>query len=80
MELRAILKRNKSSAKIIAKIENQEGLDNIHDITKAADIIMVARGDLGIETNLADLPNIQRRIMYSTAKWGKRSIVCNTST
>ena len=36
---------------------------------------MVARGDLGIETNLADLPNIQRRIMYACAKWGKRSIV-----
>ena len=36
---------------------------------------MVARGDLGIETDLADLPNIQRRIMYSTAKNGKRSIV-----
>ena len=74
-ELRAILKKNKSSAKIIAKIENQEGLDNIHEITKATDIVMVARGDLGIETDLADLPNIQRRIMYATAKWGKRSIV-----
>jgi|TARA_B110000967_G_scaffold161582_1_gene167785 pyruvate kinase len=74
-ELRDILKKKKSSAKIIAKIENQEGLDNIHEITKAADIVMVARGDLGIETDLADLPNIQRRIMYVTAKWGKRSIV-----
>jgi|TARA_B110000967_G_scaffold159253_1_gene164826 pyruvate kinase len=74
-ELRAILKKNRSSAKIIAKIENQEGLDNIHEITKATDIVMVARGDLGIETDLADLPNIQRRIMYATAKWGKRSIV-----
>ena len=73
--LRAILKRNKSSIKIVAKIENQEGLDNIHEITQAADIVMVARGDLGIETDLADLPNIQRRIMYATAKWGRRSIV-----
>ena len=73
--LRAILKRNKSSIKIIAKIENQEGLENIHEITQAADIVMVARGDLGIETDLADLPNIQRRIMYATAKWGRRSIV-----
>ena len=60
---------------MISKIENQEGLDNIHEITKESDIVMVARGDLGIETDLADLPNIQRRIMYSTAKHGKRSIV-----
>ena len=36
---------------------------------------MVARGDLGIETSLVDLPNIQRRIMYACAKWGRRSIV-----
>ena len=36
---------------------------------------MVARGDLGIETSLTDLPNIQRKIMFSCAKWGKRSIV-----
>ena len=74
-DLRDLLKKKKSSARIIAKIENQEGLDNIHEITKATDIVMVARGDLGIETDLADLPNIQRRIMYATAKWGKRSIV-----
>ena len=74
-DLRDILNKKKSSARIIAKIENQEGLDNIHEITKATDIVMVARGDLGIETDLADLPNIQRRIMYATAKWGKRSIV-----
>ena len=74
-DLRTMLQKKKSSAKIIAKIENQEGLDNIHEITQAADIVMVARGDLGIETDLADLPNIQRRIMYATAKWGKRSIV-----
>ena len=36
---------------------------------------MVARGDLGIETSLADLPNVQRRIMYACSKWGRRSIV-----
>ena len=75
LTLRSILNRKKSPIKIIAKIENQEGLDNIHEITKAADIVMVARGDLGIETDLADLPNIQRRIMYASAKWGRRSIV-----
>ena len=74
-ELRKILDKHQSSIKIISKIENQEGLDNIHDITQASDVVMVARGDLGIETDLANLPNIQRRIMYSAAKFGKRSIV-----
>ena len=73
--LREILRKKKSNAKIIAKIENQEGLDNIHDISKASWGVMVARGDLGIETSLTDLPNIQRRIMYACAKWGRRSIV-----
>jgi len=74
-KLQEILDKKKSHAKIIAKIENQEGLDNIHDISKAAWGVMVARGDLGIETSLVDLPNIQRRIMYACAKWGRRSIV-----
>jgi len=73
--LQKILTKNKSTIKIISKIENQEGLDNIHEITKSSDIVMVARGDLGIETDLANLPNIQRRIMYSAAKHGRRSIV-----
>jgi pyruvate kinase len=73
--LQEILDKKKSKAKIIAKIENQEGLDNIHDISKASWGVMVARGDLGIETSLTDLPNIQRRIMHACAKWGRRSIV-----
>ena len=65
LELKKILKRKNSLAKVISKIENQEGLDNIHEITKESDIVMVA--DLMILH--------QRRIMYSTAKHGKRSIV-----
>lgn len=75
IELKKILAKYNSSIKIISKIENQEGLDNIHEITQQSDAVMVARGDLGIETDLANLPNIQRRIMYSAAKFGKRSIV-----
>ena len=73
--LHEIIERKKSSAKIIAKIENQEGLDNIDDICISSWGVMVARGDLGIETSLTDLPNIQRKIMFACAKWGKRSIV-----
>ena len=73
--LHEIIEKKKSSAKIIAKIENQEGLDNINDICISSWGVMVARGDLGIETSLTDLPNIQRKIMFACAKWGKRSIV-----
>ena len=73
--LEDILKKKNSQAKIIAKIENQEGLDNIEDICKSAWGIMVARGDLGIETSLTNLPNIQRKIMFYCAVHGKRSIV-----
>ena len=71
-KLQKILDSKKSKAKIIAKIENQEGLDNIHQISQASWGVMVARGDLGIETSLTDLPNIQRRIMHACAKWGRR--------
>ena len=53
----------------------RQGLDNIDEICKSSWGVMVARGDLGIETSLTDLPNIQRRIMYACGKWGKRSIV-----
>ena len=73
--LRKILKRKKSQIKIVSKIEDNEGLSNIHAITQESDAVMVARGDLGIETSLADLPNVQRRIMYACSKWGRRSIV-----
>ena len=74
-KLEDILNKKKSQAKIIAKIENQEGLDNIENICESAWGIMVARGDLGIETSLTNLPNIQRKIMFYCAVHGKRSIV-----
>lgn len=74
-ELRELLGSKAKSIKIIAKIEDQEGVSNIHEIVQAADGVMVARGDLGIETDIADLPNIQRRIVHACAKQGRRSIV-----
>jgi len=74
-ELRGVLGSKAKNIKIIAKIEDQQGVTNVREIVGAADGIMVARGDLGIETNIADLPNVQRRIVHSCARGGKRSIV-----
>jgi pyruvate kinase len=74
-ECRALLGAKANNVKIIAKIEDQEGVTNILDIVRAADGVMVARGDLGIETNIADLPNVQRRIVQAATQAGKRSIV-----
>lgn len=74
-ELRAILDEQQASIKIIAKIEDQEGLSNIRDIIEAADAVMVARGDLGVEINIEDLPNVQREIVRQCAIQGKPVIV-----
>lgn len=74
-DLKDFLKSRLKKVKIISKIEDQEGLKNLDLITRVSDGVMVARGDLGIETDLANLPNIQRKIMHRCAKWGRRSIV-----
>jgi pyruvate kinase len=74
-ELQEFLGSKRQTTKIVAKIEDQEGVNNIHQIVAAADGVMVARGDLGIETDIADLPNVQRRIVHACARQGKRCIV-----
>ncbi|MGI9295049.1 MAG: pyruvate kinase, partial [Pseudomonadales bacterium] len=61
--------------KVIAKIEDEEGVKNLEEIVAAADGIMVARGDLGVEINFYELPNVQRRIVRMCAQAGKRVIV-----
>ena len=74
-DLKKVLKNRAKKVKIISKIEDREGLSNIEEICEVSDSVMVARGDLGIETDLANLPNIQRKIMSNCAKYGVRSIV-----
>jgi pyruvate kinase len=74
-ELRDFLGSKQNTIRIISKIEDQEGVNNIHEIGQLSDGVMVARGDLGIETDIADLPNVQRRIVHSSAKIGRRCIV-----
>jgi len=56
---------------IIAKIENREGVDNIEEIIEAANGIMVARGDLGVELSMSEGPTIQKRIIRATVANGK---------
>ena len=74
-DLKKVLRNKAKKVKIISKIEDREGLSNIEEICQVSDSVMVARGDLGIETDLANLPNIQRKIMSNCAKYGVRSIV-----
>lgn len=63
-EMRAFLKEHGAEqVKIISKIENKEGVDNILDIVSASDIIMVARGDLGVEIPAEQVPATQKRII-----------------
>jgi pyruvate kinase len=75
VELRKIIDSKGAHAQIIAKIEDQEGVRNLDDIIAVSDGVMVARGDLGVEVALEDLPIIQRRIIKKCALEGKRVIV-----
>jgi len=74
-ELRELMGDKAGKIKVIAKIEDQSGVSNLEEIIDEADGIMVARGDLGVEINVAELPNVQRRIVQSCAEKGKRVIV-----
>lgn len=74
-ELREVIGDKGLNAQIVSKIEDQEAIRNIEDIIAASDVIMVARGDLGIEVYVEELPIIQRRIVSLCHKHGKRVIV-----
>ena len=74
-QLKALMGDKVGKVKIVAKIEDQEGVRNLEEIIKESDCIMVARGDLGVEINLEDLPNVQRTIVQLCAEYGKRVIV-----
>lgn len=69
-----ITEMGKPKIQIIAKIENQEGFDNIEEITEVADGIMVARGDLGVEIDTAYVPIYQKKIIEVANKQGKAVI------
>ena len=74
-DLKILLGAKAEKIKVIAKLEDQEAITNMIEITAASDGIMVARGDLGVEIRLEVLPRIQRRIIRTCAEMGKRVIV-----
>ena len=70
-EIRHLVNENGGNIRIIAKIENQEGVDNIDEILSVADGIMVARGDMGVEIDFAEIPAIQKHLIDRTMSAGK---------
>ena len=75
LELRKVLRELGSPARIIAKIEDQIAIKNLDAIINTTDAVMVARGDLGIECPMEDLPIIQRRIVQRCIRTGRPVIV-----
>ena len=73
--LRRLLSELKSPARVIAKIEDQSGIANLDEIIVAADAIMIARGDLGIEVPMEDLPLIQKKTVDACIQHRKPVIV-----
>lgn len=77
LEIRHILDENHSNIRVIAKLENQEGVDNLDAILAVADGIMVARGDMGVEIDYAEIPSIQKHLIDHAMQMGK---ICITAT
>ncbi len=69
--IRDIFMASERRTPIIAKIENKAGIKNLDEIVKAADGVMVARGDLGVELPLAEVPGFQKKIIRTTVMNGK---------
>ena len=70
-EVKKFLKKESADIPIIAKIERKEALENIDEILLASDGIMVARGDLGLETPIEKIPNVQKKLIRKANGCGK---------
>ncbi|MCU0797909.1 MAG: pyruvate kinase [Akkermansiaceae bacterium] len=74
-EIRHAIEALEGHAQVVAKIEDQEAVRNIDSIIQASDVIMIARGDLGIEVAFEELPILQRRIVKRCHELSRRVIV-----
>jgi pyruvate kinase len=71
-QIREILAaKGNTHIKVISKIENQEGVSNMEEIVKLSDGVMVARGDLGVDVDAWDLPEIQKQMIFLAQSTGK---------
>lgn len=76
LAVKEILKQeNREDMKLIAKIESQTGIDHLDEIVPEVNGIMVARGDLGVEVPMYELPILQKKIIRKCREWGKIAIV-----
>jgi pyruvate kinase len=75
LEIRRILEQRDADIDIIAKIESQEGVNNLEDIIKVIDGVMVARGDLGVEIPVEEVPLVQKKIIEKCSPNGKMVII-----
>ena len=75
IELRHLISKQKKSTRIIAKIEKPEALDDIDNIVAETDALMVARGDLGVEIPMENVPLIQKMIVRKSLRNGKPVII-----
>lgn len=75
LEIRRILEDQDADIDIIAKIESQEGIDNLDDIIQVADGVMVARGDMGVEIPAEEVPLVQKQIIEKCNRVGKNVII-----
>jgi pyruvate kinase len=73
--LKDILRSSGSQARVVAKIEKGEALDRLDEIVREADAVMVARGDLGVEIDVAQMPVAQKRIIRTCRKYQKPVII-----
>jgi pyruvate kinase len=71
IEVRKLINDNKGRMKIISKIENMQGIDNIDEILKVSDGIMVARGDMGVEIPMEEVPVLQKKLIKKAVATGK---------
>ncbi len=74
LEVREIVKEYNSDMKIIAKIENMQGIQNLEEILSVSDGVMVARGDMGVEIPLEEVPVLQKKMIKMANAQGKHVI------